>query len=466
MLKISIPKYCQMEQRYILDVMLGEFLGLNFELLESDESILKITKAGDVGSGKCLSFNSCFFEKAQNSWLQSETMPILPLSEWEPLKDGIIINKIEQTIPVIYGEPGIAKLNGHWHLNIDIFGSAFFMLSRYEELITSELDNHDRFPATSSIAFKAGFLDRPIVNEYLEILWECLQSLWPELKRKKQKFRKLISCDVDHPFDLAGYSLKKTILRVGARLIRDRNPKLALSDGLNYIFKKFRSDRFDQYRNQIDWIMKLNAKAGNKVAFYFIPIQTNINKEDPNNLLNSKLSNLLAHIVKSGHEVGFHPGYDTYNSPNNFQLSSNELKAAFKKENIDFLNVGGRQHYLRYNVATTPRLWENNGFSYDTSLSFADKAGFRTGVCYEYSMFDLKKRMKMKLKQRPLIVMECSIVAEGYESLGYSEDAVQRFFYFANICRVFNGDFTLLWHNSYFHHKKSKKIYGKLIEKA
>ena len=43
------------------------------------------------------------------------------------------------------------------------------MLSRYEELITKDRDQHNRFPATASVAFKAGFLDRPIVSEYLEI---------------------------------------------------------------------------------------------------------------------------------------------------------------------------------------------------------------------------------------------------------------------------------------------------------
>ena len=58
------------------------------------------------------------------------------------------------------------------------------MLSRYEEAILKGRDKHDRFPSWISVADKGNFLERPIVNEYLEILWSCLSSLWNDLKRK------------------------------------------------------------------------------------------------------------------------------------------------------------------------------------------------------------------------------------------------------------------------------------------
>jgi hypothetical protein len=49
------------------------------------------------------------------------------------------------SIPILYGSPGIVKNNNHLHLNLDIFGSAFFMLTRYEELVIKDRDQHDRF---------------------------------------------------------------------------------------------------------------------------------------------------------------------------------------------------------------------------------------------------------------------------------------------------------------------------------
>ena len=79
-------------------------------------------------------------------------------------------------LPIVYGR---RLSNGSYleisdsgiRLGVDVLGSAFFMLTRYEELVRSERDPRDRFPATMSLAYRERFLDRPIVNEYAEILW-------------------------------------------------------------------------------------------------------------------------------------------------------------------------------------------------------------------------------------------------------------------------------------------------------
>ncbi len=453
---ISIPNFAKAEQHYALDVLLGEFLGLSFEVNTFDGEYIEIT---DIDASKKLSLDASFFKKAHRSWLKHNSMPTLPLTLWNPSGDSIDVKLVHQTLPVLYGKPGIVRKDNNWHLNIDIFGSAFFMLSRYEELIVHERDAHDRFPATASVAYKANFLDRPLINEYLEILWTCLNQLWPGLQRKKRQFRTLISCDVDHPMDHAGYSLKRTIFRVGARLLRDKQPKLALYDALNFAFKKLGSDYFDEYLNNIDWMVKVNDQVGNKVAFYFIPIQTDKEREDPNDVRNPKISALLEHIVDSGHEVGIHPGYRTYKHPENFKNSVNALYEACQKESIDSSCLGGRQHYLMYDMSQTPQSWEKYGLVYDSSLSFADKAGFRCGVCYEYSMYDLVRRRKMSLKQRPLVVMDCTVIGKGYESLGCGNEARSRFQYLKGVCQLFDGDYTLLWHNSYLYSKKLRKLY-------
>ena len=116
-------------------------------------------------------------------------------------------------------------------------------------------------------------------------------------------------------------------------------------------------------------------------------------------------------------------------------------------EDIDFKKIGGRQHYLMYDVSKTPQLWEENGFHYDSSLGFADRAGFRCGVCYEYQMSDLVNRSRMQLIQRPLILMETTLLA--YENLNLDSSALNsRIRRFEKVIRSYKGDFTLLWHNS------------------
>jgi hypothetical protein len=460
MIKVNIPLICENEQRYILDIVLGEFLGLPYELQTYAGDDIELTV---VGNPNRLTVDSSFFHVAEKAWLKPISLPSLPLEVWDPTSDSLYANIVNQSVPVLYGEGGLLVLDGSFHLKLDIFGSSFFMLSRYEELVTMERDSHQRFSAISSIAFKGDFLERPIVNEYVEILWETMSRIWPELVRIKRSFRMLISCDVDHPFDLASTSLSKTARRILARCLRDKNPTLAARDGLNYIFKKFGSDRFDSYRNNIDWMMLVNQKAGNVVVFNFIPIQTDAKRDDPTNIASQSLMNLLECISTSGHQLGIHPGYKTFDSPLNIERSVREFSKMCSTLGISHTNSGGRQHYLRYDIGITPRLLDSHGLSYDSSLGFADKAGYRCGTCYEYSMYDLIERNRLRIKQRPLVAMDCTIVSDTYEGLGFSSSALERFEKFKSISRQFNGDYSLLWHNSFFMSLESKQIYTKLV---
>ena len=461
MIQVRIPNYCVTEQNYILGVLLGEFLGLEYQVVEHDGLHVEIAK---IDSATKLTLDTSFFNSAsQGDWLKSESMPILPLQTWNPADDGLHVDLVEEILPVLYGKAGLVKNSNHWHLNVDIFGAAFFMLSRYEELITQDRDQHDRFPATASVAFKANFLDRPIVNEYLEVLWECMRSLWPELKREKRYFKKVITCDVDFPYDLVARSLSKTIVRVGARVVRDRSYCVALKDGVNYITSKFGCYFFDNYYNNLKWIMDTNEKAGNKVAFYFIPKITSEEFDCQSLISQPRVRKLLKEMNDRGHEIGFHPGYMTYQSDSAFHESSQFLRQTLGEEGIVQSNIGGRQHYLRWDASRTPMLWESAGYDYDSTLSYADKVGFRCGVCYEYNMYDLVNRKSLKLKQRPLIVMDASVISHKYEGLGYTDEALSRCLYFKNIVRKYSGDFVLLWHNTSFTSVKSKIIYQELI---
>ncbi|MBE0472057.1 MAG: polysaccharide deacetylase family protein, partial [Methyloprofundus sp.] len=455
--------------------LLGEFLGLAFDAETYDGDVIEITRPlcpngyGSSDNSAKLTLDASFFHQAHQAWLKPESMPVLPLASWNPAEESINANLVEPSVPVLYGQPhpegykGLVNNGEHLHLNLDIFGSAFFMLSRYEELITKDRDNHDRFPATASVAYKAGFLDRPIVNEYLEILWQCLHSLWPDLQRKERKAGNFITCDTDWPFDPATYRFISAMKKAARLLIKDKKPIASLQAGWAYLAAKLGLKVKDSYREAISWMMNVNEEAGNRVAFYFITHNTS-KLDTAEDFDSPRVRALFREITNRGHEIGLHPGYETYNNPANFTQTANELKRVLQEENITQDAIGGRQHFLRWDTAQTPRLWEQNGLAYDSTLSFADKTGFRCGVCYEFTMYDLLNRKPFKLKQRPLIVMECTLIAPRYEGLGYTEQAMQRFSYFKKISHQFNGTFNLLWHNSHFENKQDKAFYKELIQ--
>lgn len=51
-------------------------------------------------------------------------------------------------------------------LRIDLFASCFFMLSRWEEYVINKKDIHHTFSGLSSLAYRKGFLEKPIVNQF------------------------------------------------------------------------------------------------------------------------------------------------------------------------------------------------------------------------------------------------------------------------------------------------------------
>lgn len=457
-LKISVPQYCINEVEWVVKVLFYESLGLEYELIEHDQECFYVEY-----EGKFLKLADVFFNQASRAWLKNSSLPTMPLQTWDAKKTELNILILDELIPVIYGIPEVEISESSIRVGIDIIGSSFFMLSRYEELVLKTEDKHERFPASASVAYMAGFLERPIINEYIEILWASISHLWPKLERKKRSFRNLVTCDVDYPFDTATKSFFKTFLRVGARVIRDRNYRLAVKDFLNYFLSPFGNYIFDDYFNNLKWIMDVNEKKGNKVAFYFIPQVTSEKFDCHSSIVQPRVRKLIKDISNRGHEIGFHPGYMTYKSERYFNASSNLLRNVLSEEKVSQSRIGGRQHYLRWDASQTPMLWDKANFDYDSTLSYADKVGFRCGICYEYTMYDLTNRKSLKLKQRPLVLMEVTVVSQEYEGLGYTAEALNRCLHFKKIVKKYSGDFVLLWHNTSFTGVDSKSIYQELL---
>ena len=102
--------------------------------------------------------------------------------------------------------------------------------------------------------------------------------------------------------------------------------------------------------------------------------------------------------------------------------------------------------------------------NYDSSLGFADHAGFRCGLCYEFPMYDLTNRRPLEIRQRPLVLMECSVIDSRYQGLGTSSEAFDYMLELKNECRKYNGDFTILWHNQRFVSFAERELYKSIIE--
>ncbi len=454
MLKIHVPNTYILERNYIIKTILCKFWGIDIQLLTEERSNILIEDSNNQ-TGRRLRIADVLFQTSLNKWLTPASLPKQPLGIWKTKNTCLDVCLISSSVPVIFGcetESNhlsyLIETDNELYLGLDIFGSAFFMLTRYEEYVKQDRGQHDRFPATASLAYQEGFLDRPIINEYIEILWYCMQRLWPGLERKQRNFRTIVSHDVDVPFAQVFTGISKLMRNCGGDILKRKSPAMALKRINSWQAVK-KGDYKQDLNYTFDRIMDISEENNLKSAFYFKTACTNAKFDDNYSIDHPYIRQLMKEIHNRGHEIGLHPSYETYQNSEQTKLEFEKLLKVCAEEKIQQGYWGGRQHYLRWKVPVTWQNWANAGLDYDSTLSYADYAGFRCGICYEFPVYDLEQRKRIPLIERSLVVMEGSVLGEHYMNLNGSE-ALDYMHKLKQYCQQFNGDFTLLWHNSSF----------------
>jgi peptidoglycan/xylan/chitin deacetylase (PgdA/CDA1 family) len=465
MLLVKYPILREQEKGYIIDVMLGEFLGLNFRQEPHEAPVFSIT--GD--DGKVLVLPDVFFRDSVGRWLCSDSLPPQPLATWVLDNEPLGFRVSRGSMPIIYGEgpdirPMLEISGNRLRLGLDIFGSAFFMLTRYEECVKSHRDQHGRFPATASLAYEEGFLDRPIVNEYLEILWTCLSYLWPDLQRRRRGFRMLSSHDVDSPYRYFNMSRRRLVRHFLGQVLRSGGSMKSVPS----VYTTWRTVTGGQLEadphNTFDLIMDMSEERSLQSTFFFITDHSAGRIDGDYDISSNSIRRLLKHIADRGHEIGLHCSYNSYRDPGQTQREFERLLKVCGGESIKQSAWGGRQHFLRWETPTTFRILSEAGLAYDSTLAFADRPGFRCGVCYEYPAFDLERGERLMLRERPLVVMECTVMDERYANLGHGSEAYNLMKCLKDECRRYDGDFTILWHNSRFVDPCERALYEAIVD--
>jgi hypothetical protein len=462
-LDVEFPPNLKSERQYILDVVFKHFLGLDIRSKPTLSRYLKIS-----AYEKNLYVSDIFLSISIKKWLSSDSLPKQPLQQWNLKSTEIHPCIINDHIPVIFGEflensNFLMVTDQEIYLGLDVFGSAFFMLTRYEEVVKSFRDPLDRFPVASSLAYQENFLDRPIVNEYIEILWACMLLLWPKLSRHRHHFQTYVSHDVDEPFRYVFSGFQRLFRRCVGDVAR-RKSLLSAAKSIKSWAEVKQGNILADPCNTFDFIMQVSEKHGLKSAFYFIADRTCHPIDGDYELSHPLIRSLLSTIYERGHEIGLHSSFNTYQDKIQTQKEIDILKSVCAEEGIYQQIWGGRQHCLRWRTPTT---WQNlydAGLNYDTTLSFAEQIGFRCGTCFEFPVFNLLTSQRLGLYERPLLVMEATVLERNYMALDLSNgEAFAAMRTMKSICRLFSGNFTLLWHNSRLTTDEEREFYQQIL---
>jgi hypothetical protein len=421
MIKVVIPGNFLPEREYIVNTMMAQFLGLDITI-QADEASEDYTI--ELPGGNRLVFRDFFWGN------KTETEGYLNVGS---IPDDVFFAAndflSEADIPVIYGTDDLEINNDIITCGIGIFASSFFMLTRWEEYAAAERDAHDRFPGGSALSCKFNFINRPVVNEYVEMLWNMMLKLGADEKwRKPGHFEIIPTHDVDRVY------FNNQFKKIFGDVFIDFKPQNAVKR-IYYDLK--RDNKYDTF----NWLMEISEKNNLTSRFYFL--SDGLPKEDRGFLLRDKfITQLKEKIISRGHILGFHPGYDTYNDIGEWVRQKKLLEDTF---NVSLSE--GRQHFLRMAVPATLQVWEDNGMVTDSTLGYSSQAGFRCGTANEFSMFNAVTRKSMTLKERPLIFMDETFRQrkKPAESLDNARKAMN---YYKAVCKKYDMPLTILFHNN------------------
>jgi hypothetical protein len=436
-----------------LEIILYERLGHDFRLNQNGKVLLLSLPEADR--------NICF-DQLQGLFHQSNSD--FSCDHWLASEEGYNA-PIEDRIPAPSDcqlPAPLIELNDRGAIiHYDILGLTYWMLTRLEEVGRTDLDDHQRFPAVSSHAYQHGYLERPIVDEWLLILGQVIKQVWPNLELKKHKFSINVSHDVDSPSQYAFKSWPSICRMMASHLIKRRDVKSFFTAPYVKIFTRNRLHSVDPF-NTFDWLMDISEANNIKSAFYFICGRTQPEKDADYEPESPVIRELMRRIHARGHEIGLHPSYGTFQKPELIKKEADRLKRICAKEGIDQETWGGRMHYLRWEQPTTLGAWNESGLNYDSTLGYADRPGFRCGTCHEYTAFEPIGQQLLSLRIRPLVLMECTVIGSAYLDLGTA--AEDKMMLLRERCNKVGGSFNFLWHNSTFPTNNLKLIYERMVE--
>jgi len=454
-LLIRTPKGGRPFWRYVCTVVFGDWLGIKWRQEEHDLGVVELEFQGDH---RRLRMPSLVIKPDSDGWMSPKSLPASIDAALDVSLSGFRTVAEDGHLPGLFAIPPfeVRWVNDVLVVPVDIIGAVFFMLSGYDEIASTDRDFHERFPATASCAYRLGFLSRPLADEYVEFLWAVMSTVWPGLRRCPIPSAIELTCDVDQPFDCTVRDLK-SLARAGLGDLLKRRDIGRLYDRINcYRHNRSGNYQYDQFYTFTDYL-EIARNLDLKTTFFFIPDS----REAGNgcySLKDRSIRALIKLIHRGGHRIGVHGTYQSYLSPEKTRYGRNALRAALAELGVSAEVDANRQHYLRWNSGATPRILDDCGFKYDYTGGYADIAGFRFGTSRDFRMFDWSGAQQLRLVQRPLIMMDCTVTDSQYMGLGFGDEAKSLITTLRARSMRYGGTFRMLWHNDGISSKQGRAL--------
>jgi hypothetical protein len=332
-------------------------------------------------------------------------------------------------------------------LPFDIFGAAFYLITRYEEYLENKPDDHSRYKASSSLAFKNGFLSKPVVDLWAKELSKLLIRKFPTLTFRRNEFRALLTIDVDQPFAYKGKGLMRSI----GGLFKD----LGRSDGeAGERFRTISKGESDPY-DVFDYISEKIEENKTESRFFF-PVGDR-SKYDVNPSWKNNEYRQLIEVTAGKYPTGLHPSYYAANDGSVLSMESKRF-ATIHKNGIK----SSRFHYIRLFMPESYRNLSASGIVEDYSMGYPEEPGFRAGIARPFYFFDLTANRQTNLKVFPFQVMDATLIQ--YKKLD-TDQAAEIINGLLAETKKAGGLFLTIWHNTTLLDDEDGREWRKIFEK-
>ena len=362
----------------------------------------------------------------------------------------------------------------------DLVSSAFTLLACWDEATSGERDRFGRLPYSAGV-FAANpelKIEEPAVDGYVALLRTLLAPrlseldleelppsgwLWNDGAAASGGFAVALTHDVDNLWRWTPRGFAATGVR-SARALR-RGDRGALRRELGdlrewaTVHLPRRSDPF--------WTFPalLHGEDERRVTSTFYVIASHGHRQDGNQpgTYRRLIPRALGMLRRGRREVGLHGNDADRGSVSALRLDRDDLA---RRSEADISGV--RYHYLRCLYHETLPLVEAAGFTYDTSLAFAEHEGFRCGASFPFHPYHLDEERPLRLLELPLAIMDTSLMGPQYRALDAAgaeracRDLLTR-------VRAGGGGVAILWHNNRFDPRSAQgydDVYWRLVEWA
>ncbi len=322
----------------------------------------------------------------------------------------------------------------------DLFASVFYVLSRYEEYLCTEKDEHGRFPYGKSLLAANGWITHCVCDRWALRILEQL-GCQPEAAEVKI----VPTFDIDNSYAYRYKTGKRRFLSVLRDLFKADAKRLKERSRV----KKGARDPYDTFE-RIAGI----AKAIPSTRIFWLV--ADLGPKDRNLSVDLPEHKALIGRMDVNGQVGLHPGYGAGDDSIRLANEKKRLEQLLEREVIH-----SRQHFLKFHLPETFALLEKAGFRHEYSMGFAEHPGFRSGTARSHLWFDLMNNRISELEVHPFVYMDGTLNEYLHLTIEGSKEFISELYKEVKAC---GGDFMFIWHNETIGDYGKWKDWGGVLE--